>query len=101
MNLTPEQQIARGEHAKRLLDDSLFQEAMAETKAAIVDAWAALPVENKAQAEELKRLLWAQNQFEAIFTSLAGGATILRAELLSRESMEVKQEATKRRINGA
>jgi hypothetical protein len=97
--MTPKQQIARGEHAKRLLDDPLFQEAMRETRQAVIDAWAALPVENKAQAEELKRLLWAANQFEAVFVSFAGGATILRAELLSRESMQTKAEAVQRRIN--
>lgn len=98
--MTPEQQIARGEHAKRLLDDPLFQEAMRETRAAITESWAALPVENKAQAEELKRLLWASNQFEAIFTSLMGGATVAQHEILLRENMETKAEAVTRRING-
>jgi len=98
--MTPAEQIARGEHAKRLLDDPLFKEAMHETRQAVIDAWAALPVENKAQAEELKRLLWAANQFEAVFVSLMGGATILRDELLRAESMQTKAEATQRRING-
>lgn len=98
--LTKEQQIARGEHAKRLLDDPLFQEAMQMTRDALKDAWAALPIADKAQAEELKRCLWAANQFEDIFKSLMGGATILRAEMLSRESMQTKAEAVQRRING-
>lgn len=100
MTLTPEQQIARGEHAKRLLDDPLLQEAMRETRQAVIDAWAALPVENKAQAEELKRLLWAANQFEAVFTSLVGGAQIIRSELLLDTNMQIKAEAVQRRING-
>ena len=94
------EQIARGEHAKRLLNDPLFQEAMRETRQAVIDQWVALGVENKAQAEELKRLLWAANQFEAVFVSLMGGATIARGELLSAESMQTKAEATQRRING-
>ncbi len=98
--MTPEQQIARGEHAKRLLDDPLFKEAMRETRQAVIDAWAALPVENKVQAEELKRLLWAANQFEAVFTSLVGGAQIMQSELLLTENMQIKAEATQRRING-
>jgi len=96
--VTPEQQIARGEHAQRLLDDPLLQEAMRETRKAVTDAWAALPVENKAQAEELKRLLWAANQFEAVFTSFVGGATIMRDELLRAENMQIKAEAVKGRI---
>jgi len=100
MDLSPEQQIARGEHAKRLLDDPLFQEAMILVRETLKDAWAALPVTDTAKAEELKRCLWAANQFESIFTSLVGGATILRAELNSLESMQTKAEAVKRRING-
>jgi hypothetical protein len=98
--MTPAEEITRGEHAKRLLEDPLFKEAMIETRQAVIDAWTALPVENKAQAEELKRLLWAANQFEAVFVSLMGGATILRDELLRAESMQTKAEATQRRING-
>jgi hypothetical protein len=99
MNMSPEEQIARGEHAKRLLDDPLLQESMILVRETLKDAWAALPVSDTAKAEELKRCLWAANQFEAIFTSLVGGATILRAELHSRESMEAKQDAIKRRMN--
>lgn len=98
--MTPEEQIARGDHAKRLLDDSLFQEAMRETRQAVIDAWAALPVENKTQAEELKRLLWAANQFEAVFTSFVAGATVARHELLLDTNMQIKAEAAQRRING-
>lgn len=98
--MTPEQQIARGEHAQRLLDDPLLQEALAETRRAVMDAWAALPVENKAQAEELKRLLWAANQFEAIFIAHVGGAQIMRSELLLDTNMQIKAEAAQRRING-
>ncbi len=98
--MTPEQQIARGEHAQRLLDDPLLKEALAETRRAVMDAWAALPVENKAQAEELKRLLWAANQFEAIFIAHVGGAQIMRSELLLDTNMQIKAEATQRRING-
>lgn len=100
MDLTPEQQIARGDHAKRLLDDPLLREGMREVRQAVIDAWASLPVAEKAQAEELKRLLWAANQFEAIFTSLIGGAAVARNELLLDTNMQIKAEAVKRRING-
>jgi len=98
--MTPAEEITRGEHAKRLLEDPLFKEAMDLVKQVVIDQWVALGVENKAQAEELKRLLWAANQFEAVFVSLMGGATIARDQLLSAESMETKAEAVQRRING-
>jgi hypothetical protein len=98
--MTPAEEITRGEHAKRLLEDPLFKEAMDLVKQVVIDQWVALGVENKAQAEELKRLLWAANQFEAVFVSLMGGATIARNQLLSAESMQTKAEAVQRRING-
>jgi hypothetical protein len=98
--MSPEEQIARGDHAKRLLDDPLLQEAMGQVRQAIIDSWASLGVENKAQAEELKRLLWAANQFKAVFESLVAGATIIRSELLLDVNMETKRDAALRRING-
>lgn len=98
--MSPEEQIARGEHAKRLLDDPLLKEALAEVKQAVMDSWAALPVENKAQAEELKRLLWAAKQFEAVFESYVAGATIMRAELLLDTNMETKRDAAKGKLYG-
>jgi hypothetical protein len=98
--MTPEEHIQRGEHAKRILDDELVQFAMAEIRKTVVDQWAALGVENKAQAEELKRLLWASQQFEAIFVSLVAGATVARNELLLRENMEIKRDAAKGRLYG-
>jgi len=98
--MTPEEQIARGEHAKRLLDDPLLKEALAEIKQAVVEQWAALSVQNKEQAEELKRLLWAAKQFEASFVAHVGGATIARSELLLDTNMQIKAEAVTRRING-
>lgn len=104
--MTPEQEyaqqqaISRGEHAKRLLDDPLLKEALAEIKQAVIEQWAALSVQNKEQAEELKRLLWAAKQFEAIFIAHVGGATIARNELLLDTNMQIKAEAVSRRING-
>jgi hypothetical protein len=98
--MTPAEEITRGEHAKRLLEDPLFKESMELVKQVVIDQWVALGIENKAQAEELKRLLWAANQFEAVFVSLMGGATIARDELLRAESMQTKAEAVQRRING-
>lgn len=100
MHLTPEQQIQRAEHAKRILDDELVKHALAEIKQAVIDQWAALSVENKAQAEELKRLLWAGQQFEAIFESLIAGAAVARNELLLTQNMEIKRDAAKGRLYG-
>lgn len=96
MELT--EQIALGEHAKRILDDTLVQAALADIRTAVIEQWASLPIENKAQADELKRLLWAADQFTAIFESRVAGATIARQELHMRENMEIKREAAKERL---
>jgi hypothetical protein len=96
-----QEQIQRGEHAKRILDDELVKGALAEVELAVVDQWRALGIENKTQAEELKRLLWASQQFRAIFESLVAGATVARNELLLRENMEIKRDAAKGKLYGS
>lgn len=93
--MSPEQQIQRGEHARRLLEDPLFKESMAEVKLAITESWASLPVENKAQAEELKRLLWAAKQFEALLEGHIAGAAFMQQELLMQSNVEIKRDAAK------
>jgi hypothetical protein len=98
--MSPEEEIQRGEHAQRILDDELVKMALGEIEQAVIDQWRALGVENKTQAEELKRLLWASQQFRAIFESLIAGATVARSELLLRENMEIKRDAAKGRLNG-
>lgn len=98
--MSPEEEIQRGEHAKRILDDELVKMALGEIEQAVIDQWRVLGVENKTQAEELKRLLWASQQFRAIFESLIAGATVARSELLMRENMEIKRDAAKGRLNG-
>lgn len=96
--MTPEEQIARGEHAKRILEDDLVKQALADITAAVTEQWAALPIENESQARELKRLLWAGQQFTAIFEGLIAGAAISRQELLMRENIETKRDAAKGRL---
>lgn len=98
--MSPEEEIQRGEHAKRILDDDLVKMALDEIEQAVIAQWRALGVENKTQAEELKRLLWASQQFRAIFESLIAGATVARSELLMRENMEIKRDAAKGKLNG-
>lgn len=98
--MTNEEQIQRAEHAKRLIEDPLFIEAMADIEAAIVGQWCDLGVENKVQAEELKRLLWAAQQFKAIFTVTIGGAAVARNELLNSETMKQRAEAARKRMYG-
>jgi hypothetical protein len=97
--MTLEEQIARADRAKLLYEDPLIQEALADMKAAIIGQWTELGIENKAQAEELKRLLWATQQFESIFTVTIGGGTVARNELLA-DATRQRAEAARKRIYG-
>jgi hypothetical protein len=98
--MTPEEQIARADRARLLYDDPMIKEALAEMKAAIVGQWSDLGVENKAQAEELKRLLWAAQQFESIFTVTISGGTVALNELLNASTMQIRAEAARKRMYG-
>lgn len=90
--------IQRGQRAQLILDDELVKEAFAELDGAIVSQWRELSVENKGQADELKRLLWAANQFKAIFESLVCGASVAKNELLQDSNMQIKAEAARERV---
>jgi hypothetical protein len=92
------EEISRGEHAKRILDDELVKSAFADIEATIIGQWCELSVENKTQAEELKRLLWAANQFKAIFEVTIAGAAVAKNELLNAETMQIRAEAARERV---
>lgn len=98
--MTNEEAIRRAQQAKLILDDPLFKESMAAIKETIIGQWCDLGVENKAQAEELKRLLWSAQQFESIFAVTIGGGTVAQNELLNDTTMKARQEATLRRVYG-
>lgn len=92
-------QINAGERAKLLLDDPDIKGAFAEIEATIVAQWADLSVENKAQAEELKRLLWAAKQFKAIFEVTVAGGHFAKNELLA-DNAQIRADAARNRIHG-
>lgn len=98
--MTNEEQIQRAERAKLLLEDPMVQDALSDIEQAIMGQWSELAVENKAQAEELKRLLWAAKQFRNIFEVTIAGAAVARNELLNAETMKIRAEAARKRIHG-
>lgn len=95
------QAMQAAEQARRVLEDPLVAQALDAIEQTIVEQWVALGVENRSQAEELKRLLWAAKQFRSIFEVTIAGGSVAKNELLLQENMEIKAEAAKRRIYGA
>jgi hypothetical protein len=93
-----EEKIRIAQRAKTILEDDLVQSALTEMENAVVDQWKELSIENKPQAEELKRLLWASQQFKRIFEVLVSGGTVAQNELLMETQMQIKQEAARERM---
>ena len=98
--MTPEEQVRIGLQAKQVLDNELVTDAFRTLEQTIIDQWSALSVENKAQAEELKRLLWASQQFKSIFTVLVANGSVAQNELTRRDALTVKEDAALQRIYG-
>lgn len=98
--MTNDEAIRRGDAAKLVLDNDLVKEAFAEIEQTIIDQWRDLSIENKAQAEELKRLMWAAKQFKAIFEVTISGAVVARNELLNDTTMQIRADAAKRKLYG-
>lgn len=94
------QAMQAADRAKSVLDDPLVSQALADIEQAVIEQWAALGVENKTQAEELKRLLWAAKQFRSIFEVTVAGGSVARNELLNADHMQARQAAARQRIYG-
>jgi hypothetical protein len=93
-----EEAIRRGKRAQAILDDDMVKEAFADLEGTIIGQWCALGIENKAQAEELKRLLWAAQQFKAIFEVTISGSKVAMHDTLNSETMKIRAESAKERV---
>ena len=98
--MTNEEAVRAAEQAKMVLDNPMVQSALTEIESAVIDQWRSVSVQDKDQAEELKRLLWAAQQFRAIFEVTIGGGVVAKNELLNASTMLIRAEASKRRIYG-
>lgn len=86
------------QRAKSILEDELVKNALDAIESSIVGQWKELGIESHGQAQELKRLLWAAQQFRRSFEVLVSGGTIAQNELLLEQNMNIKQEAALERI---
>lgn len=98
MNDQQAREIARGEHARRILEDELVQEVLEHLKATIREAVFELPVEAKEQREALFLMDRARQQFVSAFAALLYGAEMMKSELLLAENVSAKLEAIKEKV---
>lgn len=79
MNL-PEQ-IERGNHAKRLLQDPLLSEAFENVSQAIHEQWAACPLRDREGAHELRLMLKLLGDVKTVLEGALADGKVAAAEL--------------------
>jgi hypothetical protein len=83
--MTLEEESRRGEQARRLLDDSLLQEAFATVDAALREAWAATADDATAERERLWSMLKLLGRLRAHLTAVLETGKLADAQLAARE----------------
>lgn len=78
--MTPDQEDQRGNEADRLLNDSLFKEAFAETEKAIVQAMKTAPVGDKDFQHELVLTLQLLNRVHGYIKTVADTGKMARIQ---------------------
>ncbi len=64
--MTPEEEIARGEKARQVLEDPLVRGALDDIKQSIIQQWSKCPVKDTDLKERLWGLFNAADKFEEI-----------------------------------
>lgn len=67
--MTPEQEISRGEDARRILNEPLFKEAMQQMKDEVIKMWGETPVRDREGREWLWQFYQAATKFENTLVS--------------------------------
>lgn len=67
--MTPEEEIQRAEHANRILNDKLVQEALKGIRDAVIEQWRLCPVEKTQLRDYLHGLFNAAYKFEELLRS--------------------------------
>lgn len=81
----PQTDIDRAEHAARLLQDQLLQDALAAIKAEVVRAWIDCPARDKEGKEALWQLGKTADKFEALLKGYIETGKLATANLKAYE----------------
>lgn len=85
--MTPQQQISRAEHAKRLLDDELLNEALEIIEKEVIAQWEAVPVRDTEGREELWKLYKTAKKFRGILHGVVNSGTLSAHALQEKRTM--------------
>jgi hypothetical protein len=95
------QAMARGEHAKRILEDELVQGALSTIKAQVRDLVFELPLEATDKRQFLVLMDKAREQFERVFTLLISGAEVSKYELDAEANTQARLDAIREKARYA
>jgi len=90
--------LAKGEQARTLLSEPLFNEAFDTLEASLVDMLLALPIEADDQRLRVVCMHKAAQQVRQILASYVAGAEIARADILQEEQRKSVLERIKERV---
>lgn len=91
------QDLARGEHARRILEDPMVAAALAAVKATIREQMFDLPIEATKSREFIAMMDKARQQFEQYFEQALAGEKIATIELQAeRQAMELAHKINQR-----
>jgi hypothetical protein len=85
--MTPQQQINRAEHAKRLLEDELLNEALDIIEKEVIAQWEAVPVRDMEGREELWKLYKTAKKFRGILHGVVNSGTLSVHALREKQTM--------------
>lgn len=96
--MSQQEEVAKGDQARTLLDDPLFNEAFDTLEASLVDTLLSLPIEADDQRLKVVCMHKAAQQVRGILAGYVAGANIARAEILQEEQRKSLIERIKDRV---
>lgn len=98
--MTPQQQINRAEHAKRLIEDELLNEVLEIIEKEVIAQWEAVPVRDTEGREELWKFYKTAKKFRAILHGVVNSGTLSAHALQSKQTMPQRIANLVRSNNG-
>ncbi len=82
-----ELQLLRGEQARQLLTNPVFEAAFTEARASILEAWAELPTSDKEAARDLHRQLKCLDRVRKAIQTHIDTGTLARKDIETRSKV--------------
>lgn len=98
--MTPQEQLNRAEHAKRLLEDPILSEALDIIEKEVIAQWEAVPVRDSEGREELWKFYKTAKKFRGILHGLIDSGKLSERAFQSKQTMPQRIANLVRSNNG-